>query len=592
VRYRRNTDERYREVYRQAAAGDLDAQQKLYDMRRRRMGERQQTEWPPVPAHMPLVRKLGLEDVDLERPGAQIDWDGSTACVNLGEVPGMRGLYDNIYVYATADGIVVGSSCRDGVGTQSWSGPWEIRGRDVDFRSYWKPGPGGWRQTKLEVRLADGPNPWKWKAPSRAHRKFIEDRILHVVQGFTSDPERLRAALAAVLIEVDHGIWHSEDAIRRAEANIREGRRALAELTMEEISYEDWPHGTPYVPPRKAKRKAKKKRTTRRGVRSRRNPDERMRRIEREVAAGDVSAAEAYLFKRAQEGTWFLPRDWASSGFFNPNRINENRAYWVRLLGNLRWPGAAELQETVAGQAHARREHTHEYTDHLGRPSTYTTMDSLKAMHLLRTVKPFTTIGPKTADGIGLELMEALAGAAVSTTFPLTGFDHGFLEGAAAAVRELKRAGAGHEARKSAGVPGPESWKILREESAAPSVELSRLSTALMPERGAGFQGARVAARVNAREAYYEFFGRFGHSRHDRPRLWSGAWDSASYAMAWACEARRGGDEGPGLVITGDFGMSRRAPRRGCVIEGNREIRKAVLPTVLLAIAAQLMEYR
>jgi hypothetical protein len=327
-------------------------------------------------------------------------------------------------------------------------------------------------------------------------------------------------------------------------------------------------------------------------MRYRRNSDEGLRRLERAVSAGDVEAAVAYLFKVAQTGTWFKPRDWKAEGEFPyAHMVNANAAYYVRLLAYLRWSGARDLQAAVATQVPPREERTYSYS--LGsEATTYTALDRPEPMHALAHAKPFAKIGDKTAEGIGPRVMEALAGAAAEHVFPLTKEAPALWTDAAEAVHGVKRAEAEWRRRRDLIGFNDESFQQFKDEQDPHNRTLWKLVSGMRPPLNAPFGSAAGQAGAEAREAYVGFFGAFGYNRHDTPRHWAGAYHHAERAAAWACEAARGG-EGVSTVEQG--GWYQRVyvnPRRGCVIQGNREIRQAVTPAVLLAIATQIMRYR
>lgn len=329
--------------------------------------------------------------------------------------------------------------------------------------------------------------------------------------------------------------------------------------------------------------------------------DERLRRAERAMAAGDVSAAEEYLWITAQRGRWFLPRDWEGpDGQGSPwaGTVNTNRSYWVRLLGYLRWPGAADFQEVVATQAPPRAVIDYPAQEGPHAHAAFTWTESPQPMHELGRVRPFAKIGPKTAEGIGVDVMAAISDAAVE--FALSVVDLGpwltfqYLQDARRLTRQrqdLQRGWRSHEAKLVSyeGLYSGPEWEAFNTGRKQLEANLAEIVRAVRSHQDRGFYGSAKQASHEAREAFYYHFSAFGRHPTGRARSRGQAFAKAVHAVGWACEAERGGE---GEQRGGNEWWRRRSPSRGCMTKANRAIKQAVLPAALLAIAGQIMRYQ
>jgi hypothetical protein len=310
-----------------------------------------------------------------------------------------------------------------------------------------------------------------------------------------------------------------------------------------------------------------------------------MRRLARAVAGGDPEAAEAFLFKTAQNGTWFLSPDWKGDPNVTARRINENRAYWVRLLGYLRWPGAADLHQTVATQAPARVEREHEYWWGERKGEKYMQLSPAEPMHELGQIKPFSKIGIKIADGIGAPVMEAIALAGVEFTFGLSTVPPATFGRAKMIIRELEKA---REIFRSAKPPvdveDNQPWKRYKAVATPLERELWDIRNTGKTGFDRSWRGTAVAAELEAGKAFGEFFS--ASNRHDAPKNYSRSLRHATLAVAWKCESDRG-TEGRPLKQWHDP----HRPARACNTVANKLIKRTIAPAAVVAIANQIMRY-
>lgn len=307
-------------------------------------------------------------------------------------------------------------------------------------------------------------------------------------------------------------------------------------------------------------------------------PDARIRRLERSVLEGDVAAAERLIGSVARQGAWFVPRDYRSSSDWPIGRVvNTKRAYWVRLLRYLRWPGAKELQETVASQAPPRAvSHTFRGQEYLEPP---------EPMHELGEVGPIRELGPKIAEGIGSSVMRAMAEAAVGTAAH-SELDAEAWERDAALARQVQRAGPSIrplEARELKEALYEAERKYLP--APADQFTLRSLGHAEEPR-------AEGLAIFHAMEAVWLFLNGVRRHQRDRPSRFADAIFHATYAMAFRCEAERGTGwrprrgRRPRTRSTDRYGYR---PSRACATQANRLVRSVMLPPALLTISLSLV---
>jgi hypothetical protein len=157
------------------------------------------------------------------------------------------------------------------------------------------------------------------------------------------------------------------------------------------------------------------------------------------------------------------------------------------------------------------------------------------------------------------------------------------------AVRGAKQADANWRRRRDLAGYGPESFELFKEEQEPYNKALWRLTAGMRPPLNAPFGSASAQAGMEAREAYVEFFGTFGYHRSDMAKHFAAGFAHAASAAAWACEAERGQE---GIWLQQGPWYARHRPGRACATLGNRRLRQAVTPAVLLAIATQIMRYR
>jgi hypothetical protein len=313
--------------------------------------------------------------------------------------------------------------------------------------------------------------------------------------------------------------------------------------------------------------------------------DVRVRELERGLAQGNVEAAEQLLWYFARINRWFMSPEWKPPGGSPPypSQVNDRRAYLIRLLGYLKWGGARELQEVVAGQAPERRELPHW-------PGHY---ESSPAQVLGQT-KPFSRIGPETAQDLGAEVTQALAAAAVRKSFPSTDLDRSVL---VAAMEFVLLHSAVEKAWRSRAI----NYEEFRIKAKPLEDELWRLKSSVLPsEPRRGFREPGELARYHSREALSRFLGAIHRHSTDQPENYAEVIFHAVYALAFACEEEKGGGttQSPAsrrspwssfrsrIGWGDDYGLR---PGRACAAKANREIKRAMIAPALLAVASELV---
>jgi hypothetical protein len=321
----------------------------------------------------------------------------------------------------------------------------------------------------------------------------------------------------------------------------------------------------------------------------RRNPmDPRRRRAQRR-SVGDPQAAGEFLWEVARSGRWFLPGDWENpdgSRYPYPSTVNTLRAAWVRLLGYLRWPMAADLEGAIVSTIS---------------PRLPAGLDPLEFPYLawrpqddLGKVKPFSRIGPETAKAIGGEVMKVLALAATGAVahlepsmeekFPEASRLQAYLDELNAEYDLHRALGTGREWQRSA--------QELSEKTQALGVVLDDLIGRSL--RGYGPNAASYS-RHHALEAFWVAFSPRHYS--DMPAAYSRAVFHSIMAEGFACDAEKGAsiqllDDGSCRRPRNDEGDRYGAsPTRGCTIKANKRIRAVMLGPTLIKVAQEITRW-
>jgi hypothetical protein len=331
-----------------------------------------------------------------------------------------------------------------------------------------------------------------------------------------------------------------------------------------------------------------------------RNPDVRLRRLERRIAQGDVSAAEEALWYFARLGRWFLPPGWEPPGGSPPyaSGVNDKRAYRIRLLGYLRWPGARELQETVATQAPERR------------PFEYGPggLEWPSAPHRLWQEKPFSQIGPELAKDLGVGIMQVLAAACVRATFPLTDLEDHVLDDAFAAVLRYREASTAWRAALKSDRESTKERELrhkLRDERYGymKKIEHSlwRMESFVRPDKYPPAESGALA-EYHARTSLTEFLDAVSRHPMDQSSTYASSVFDSIYAEAFACDARkkRAPSRSAASRSLSSWGTPRprrdwgdaygARPSRSCTAWANRKLKQVMLGPALLAIASDLLD--
>jgi hypothetical protein len=322
----------------------------------------------------------------------------------------------------------------------------------------------------------------------------------------------------------------------------------------------------------------------------RRNADVRGRRRRRALAGeGGLQSASLVLQDVARSGTWFVPPEARISGRYASN-INTERAYWVRLLGYLKWPNAAQFQATIAQQAHPV-----EVTEFGGMRIEHT-----QAMHFLGSIKEIKKIGPEIAKHLGVQVMIVLGEAAVDLVHGLTGEPPEQWEESRSKFRQLTRLNEEWRRLRGAGVERVdirgEAWQ--RHSAAIQPLRrwLHQESSRVRP--GHGDRGLHLAAgdsvAINrmiatryAQKALIEYLTSATRHPIDQSRTLAEVIFNAIHALGFACDAEKGS-----VGVTGTrlrHGWSDRygyRPTRGCMARANRAIRAAMLEPAVVKIAS------
>lgn len=301
--------------------------------------------------------------------------------------------------------------------------------------------------------------------------------------------------------------------------------------------------------------------------------DRSLRELERRASQGDHEAAGELLFAYARSGL-----------FWQGSQSDQNqRALWVRLLGWLRWPRAAEFHERVAAMVPPLPEpyRTHVY---LGRREG---VGVVAHAQLLGRTRPLAELGPRTVRAIGPDVMLALAAQACELVAPIAGFDPGRIQRAYAAARLRPRFGFVRFV----------SAEDLPQETRDLSIEVGDLRRSYFGSNWDLTLSER--AMRTAVEAIHEWVGSL-----------SGNWYSlystnhcleaifyATQALGYLCEVEL---FGPDRALAGhqrsarvarrglDYGVAAGSLHPGCIRSANRRIKAAMLPAALLEIASQV----
>lgn len=323
----------------------------------------------------------------------------------------------------------------------------------------------------------------------------------------------------------------------------------------------------------------------------RRTPDARLRQLARAVLEdGDPNAAEALLFEAARLG-----RFWVSA---RPGG-NAKRAQWIRFLEYLRWPRAAEFRQVAASYA----------------PRAY-------------SAARISQLGPHVAEDIGDRILRPAATAAMRLVLPLTEPPTEAMRLPAEAPRaEAFRADvAAYEARIGAAVNHAHALQRTFEEAVAAAGRWHELLRRLRSSDDP-LQHDEYSPLARPFKRTVEDFGQRGRlllasaepfawrhllwqhtvaeaaealldwstaatSFHGSHKRFGEAIYHAEQALAWDCAARRRGAlfsyRGRQRYQGERYGVAAGDLERGCVTIARRQIRQAMLPAALLAIAREV----